>query len=362
VRAWEVEFATTELVAARVLLETYFDGSPFEEKGEADAHRLSRMACAVARSVSTFCRLWKEPHNRLWLAALVGDWPSANELVQSHLDPQVRRTVGERFEAYRQRRLAIARFNLDLEADSIYDMEVLFRGGAEDFEDYVQRFLAAAGSDWRLSELLLETGDSRWNEQLFKTFERSSANCEHFPIPRLAWTLLERGYRTDDVLAGLEKCDQGICQAALLLLKYAPARALPLVHKALREESPTATKRAAEGRPRGYSGSCLVMAAALAAIDEPWSRREILDAINEFWARYEDPSILGPLALALSESRDAALREVGDSWQAKCSGWEEWPSVQRFFSQVTNQVFHEAIALRGVSVGAEPGPQPGGGT
>ena len=34
------------------------------------------------------------------------------------------------------------------------------------------------------------------------------------------------------------------------------------------------------------------MAAALAIIDEPWSRQEILDAINDIWTRYHDSSTL----------------------------------------------------------------------
>ena len=234
----ELEAAIEELVLVRILLETDFYGLAWEEMvGDPDAHRLSETAHRLSRGVSRFRRLWDDPDNRLWLAAAIGDWPSANELAQSHDNPEIRLAVAEKFEAYRQRRLAIARFNLSLEPDSADDLKVLHREGAADFNAYVNRVIETTGVNPALAGLLAETGDPQWNELLFAAFTQVSLDPTaylSFELFELAEPLLERGCHADDVLTTLATQNRDLDRVALMFLKHAPMQALPVIRRALR--------------------------------------------------------------------------------------------------------------------------------
>ena len=78
-----LQTAIDELVAVRILLETDFYGLAWEDSEDPEAHRLSRRVSSMSRAVHNFRHLWDEPRNRLWLAAIIGDWPSANELASA---------------------------------------------------------------------------------------------------------------------------------------------------------------------------------------------------------------------------------------------------------------------------------------
>ena len=246
-RDGELEAAIEELVLVRILLETDFYGLAWEEMvGDPNAHRLSESAHRMSRGVSRFRRLWDAPDNRLWLAAAIGDWPSANELAQSHGDSAVKLVVAEKFESYRQRRLAIARFNLSLEPDSVDDLRFLFREGADDFNAYVNRVIETTGVNPALAGLLAETGDPQWNELLFAAFAQVSLDLTaylSFELFGLAKPLLERGCHADDVLATLATQNQDLDRVALMFLKRAPAQALPIIRRALRHRARRACVR-----------------------------------------------------------------------------------------------------------------------
>lgn len=361
----EIHAAVDELVAAGALLRTDLDGIVFEEIGPCAFNRLTTCVRRVSDNVRRFQDLWEDETNRLWLAVLIGDWPSAHEIAQSHDDPEVRRVVGEKFEAYRQRRIMIARCHLTLEPDSLHDLEVLFREEDQEFHLYVERAIQALGPDPELAELLLDTGDPRWNPQLFATLQGMSVNTE---LPdllhvarELARVLLERGYRADDVLTTLLGLDEEPDRVAMIFLKHAPTKALPLVREALRYENvaPASETEVSLYGPRGSLRSRRRMAAALVTIDAEWSRQETLDALHELWSQHQDYPAIGPLILALGESRDLATRELGESWRAGFEDETQLENEEFTFHRELADVFQEAIALRGVSVNAEPGPQPG---
>jgi len=358
-RGREIHAAIDELMAAGILLKTDSDGVVFEEICPPFVNRLAQCARHMRRSVRKFRRLWEDPKNRLWLAALIGDWPSANEIAQAHDDPEVRRVVANKFDAYRQRRLAIARCNLSLEPDSLHDLEVLCREEAEDFQGHAEHAIQALGCDLGLADILIETGDLQWNPYLFETLQGTSGDtgspARMCVVFRLAEALLQRGYRADDVLAELLGFDDELDRVAMVFLKHAPLRALPLIRQALRSEC--ATPRSEEDTelygPQASPRCRRRMAAALAIIDDAWSRQEILDALNELWAQYQDYSAIGPLVLAMGESRDLATREIGESWRAKVSDEQHLENEEFTFGCDMHDIFQEAIALRDVSV--EPG-------
>ena len=177
----------------------------------------------------------------------------------------------------------------------------------------------------------------------------------------LGAALLQRGYGTDAVIDALERYEDEPDRVALVLLKYAPSRALPTIRLGLRHKP----SEMAYDDSNPYGGfivspaSRMRMSAVLAIIDEPWTRQELQDAIEDVWTRYQDTDVIAPLALALSESRDPAARGIGNSWQARCGGGMKWAFEESRFRDEMNALSDEAFGLRGVSV---QGPrQPGEG-
>src|SRR5205085_1609004 len=78
--------------------------------------------------------------------------------------------------------------------------------------------------------------------------------------------LLRHSYRTADALAALPKAGGSeVGEAVLLALEYAPALALPLIRKALLSDIPINRTE---------------VAAILALVGKPWSRRELLRALD----------------------------------------------------------------------------------
>jgi hypothetical protein len=361
----EMRRAIDDLVAARVLLEISFFDEPWEDQGDPEAHRLAQWVRGMFRDVRRFRDLWSEPDNRVWLAVLIGDWASANELALSHKDPEVKRIVTERFDAYQQRRLVIARCNLTVDPASWCDLLTLREMQPEEFPSNAEAAIELLGANPDLAIVVCATGDSRWNSYLLKTLQESPTHDLLWDMPKVACdlgtALLQRGYCTNAVIDALEGYEDEPERVALVLLKHAPARALPTIRLGLRHKP--SDMALDDSNPYGgfvvSDVSRSRMAAVLAIIDEPWSRQELQEAIDDLWKRYADTEVIAPLALALGESRDPAVREIGDSWQAKCKSGEKWGLVETQFRSDMNALSGEAFALRSVSVSAESSLRPG---
>jgi hypothetical protein len=346
----EMQLAIDDLVAARVLLEISFFDEPWEGQKDPEAYRLALWVRGMFRDVRRFRDLWSEPENRLWLAVLIGDWVSANELAQAHHDPNVKRIVSERFDAYQQRRLVIARCNLTVDPTSWCDLLTLREMQPEEFPSYAETAIELLGANPDLAILACATGDSRWNAYLLKTLQESETHDLLWDMPKIAsdlgTALLQRGYCTDAVIDALEGYEDEPERVALVLLKYAPSRALPTIRLGLRHRPPDMLHDSHDP----WSGiivdpaSRSRMAAVLAVIDEPWSRRELQEAIEDLWTRCHDTEVITPLALALSESRDPAVRAIGDSWQVKCSGGEKWAIEE---SRFRGEIISEPASVEG---------------
>ena len=367
VQGGELAAAAEDLVRVRVLRETDIDGGAVEYSHSHHCHRLSKGAHGLSSCVSRFCQLWEDPSNRLWLAAAIGDWPSANELAQSHGDTAVKLAVAEKFEAYRQRRLAIARFNLSLEPDSVDDLAVLFREGLDDFNVHAERAIKTAGVNVALVDLLAKTEDPQWNDYLFAAFTqeaRGSAPYSLLGLFEAAERLLERRYRVDDVLATLAKQERDLDRAALTFLKYAPLQALPVIRRALRHEHTRDFSSMPPGVPyelweEGYdtvrmlsNGDRRGIGAILSIIDRPWAAKELLDATSDLWKERLDPAEIVSLILALKESNDLTTHAAGEQWLATIGDYEDLERETAMFRQARYEFYDKAVVLQGVSVEA----------
>ena len=73
-----VRIAVNDLIALRAL--TPLTGS------EAHPFRIADDVLSFADAIASFCTAWAAPDRRVWLAALIGDWPAADEALQGQPD------------------------------------------------------------------------------------------------------------------------------------------------------------------------------------------------------------------------------------------------------------------------------------
>ena len=192
-----LEAAVEELVVARssswrVTSSYHFKWNDIVERTPAGASGPPGLG---RRARASFCRLWDNPDNRLWLAAAIGDWPTAKRARpvarrsgrKGRRGPKSSKHIGSdgwrspvSTLAWSPIRWTICRF--------------FTRRCTDDFNVCVNRAIATTGVNWDLADLLAATGNPQWNPQLFVQFERLCTDHGIFE-PMLANLLLERSYR-----------------------------------------------------------------------------------------------------------------------------------------------------------------------
>ncbi|MCY2987297.1 MAG: hypothetical protein NTY19_05455 [Planctomycetota bacterium] len=294
--------AIDELVEAGFLLGVDDDGSPYDPKLEPNAHLLTSSATALAPQILEFCKQWQAPPQRLWLAAAIGDWPLAHELAKADGDASLLAVVGQRAEEYRQFRLNMIRKRLGDSAPGADTLNAFHELGADDLPEMIRRALRASGEAAQGAlEYLAQHPDPRWCQEMYRVLRRPPL---HGPRAQAGLTiecarfLLRHGYQTDEVVKMVCRVDIMLDEVALLLLEFSPQQALPAIRRALRT-------------PSEFSNET---AAALAMIDRSWSRRELLDALEEEFREAEEAL---PLVVALAESLDPEARDVAEAWEQR---------------------------------------------
>jgi hypothetical protein len=79
-----------------------------DEDTEFIAERLTPSVIDNVRAIEEFTEAWEERSNRLWLSALIGDWPAAATAAEESGDPQliaITRSRADRFRALRMSRI-----------------------------------------------------------------------------------------------------------------------------------------------------------------------------------------------------------------------------------------------------------------
>jgi hypothetical protein len=337
-----VTIAVNDLLAAGAL--TPLPGS------DTHPYRLTDKVVAVASDIDSFCTAWSYPDRRVWLAALIGDWLAADAAAAGR--PELTAITGPR--AGRCRELRRQRLRQELDAgnrgadalqqaladlrppDLDHRLEDALRGknkgklkgkikqlrqeldavnrGADalqaladlpapDLDQCLEATLSGppSGLISAALDVIGQQDDPRWCTRVHELFSRVDPAGQS-PQPRIWITalkfLLRHGHRTPEVIASLAKAGSTeVGEAVLLSLEHAPELALPLVRKGLLADVPMDRTQ---------------VAAILALINAPWSRRELLGALE---ASDEQEKT--------ADAR-AALVETGDEEaQRAVLAWEE---------------------------------------
>lgn len=251
-----IRIAVDSLVRARALT-PLSDGSSHP--------RVSDAVLAHTASIESFCNAWAILDQRLWLAALIGDWPAANELARGQ--PDVERITAPRAEECRQqRRTMLLRQTGYSAVDALYGLaEVNSADSALEgaFRGEPCGLVAVA------LEIITQRDDARWCSQVYALFKRLNPRGS-IPEPHI-WMaslkyMLRYGYHREELIDAL--ADAGgteIGEAIVLSLEHAPEHALLLIRKCLLSDIPMNRS---------------MVAAILALIGRPWSTRELLRALE----------------------------------------------------------------------------------
>ena len=269
-------------------------------RGDHRVHfRLSPALMAARDAVDALARALADDNRRLWLAARLGDWPWAHDLAP----PALRPLLAAR--AARTRELRREHLERTLASGDPRLAMVALRGLASlAVPDLDERLLAALeGPPSGLTSTALELLEPRWHpvhaEPVFALLNRTDPHGD-VPAPHVFSTsaslLLTHAHRVPEVLQRIAAIGPhaGARLLTLALAFRAPA-ALSLVRQALR--SPVALDRNES-------------AALLAAVDLPWSRRELRSVLAES----DDLLATSECRAALRRSDDPAARAAADAW------------------------------------------------
>jgi hypothetical protein len=275
-----------------------------------------RVADTVLRheeAIDSFCAAWSDGTRRRWLAALVGDWPAAHAEALRAGDTALAALTASRAEPCRQqrrRRLLQARRDERLASDALHGLADL---GGEGLDAALVEALRGplCGTTSAALEVIAGQSDPAWCAEVHGLLRRVRPDGP-IPEPHL-WIeslklLLRHGHRRQEVLAELPRsggCAMG--EAVLLALENAPELALPLIRRALRCEVPANRS---------------TVTAVLALIDRPWSRRELVAALEAS----DEQEQTADCRAALLECRDEEGRRAVAEWERRNPHEPETPA------------------------------------
>ena len=299
------------------------------------------------RAIRHFCHAWSRSPDRIWLAASIGDWLAAHDAALCTKDASLIELTQTRADECRRQRLEEAAAEVSRDSKNVgalcayadlggkdldehliqylteliaelHPTEVATLGG-DDVEEKTQgvaelhgeshaRFVAELHArmvavDIKLVMKMVENRcDESWCPRIFKLLEDldlGPQSLEMTPLLECVRFLAKHDYRRAETLQKLASVDGPLVGDALLLaFEHGPNIAMPIIRRGLRSSNDTART---------------ATAAILAEIDLPWTRRELLDALQDS----TDDEKTRECRSALVESRDPACRLAVEEWERR---------------------------------------------
>lgn len=272
-----------------------------QDMKDAAKARIADTVLDSSEAFANFSTAWTAPERRLWLSALIEDWPAAHEVAAGL--PGLTALTAPRAEQCREMRRQRLQHELGVQYRAADALHALADLGATDLDNRVEDALHVqpSGLTSAALEIIERQDDPRWCEPVYALLSRLDPAAE-LPRPHLWVTslgfLLRHGHRTEELLAALPKAGgPEVGEAVLLALEHAPGLALPLIRRGLIDDIPANRSK---------------IAAILALIAEPWSRRELMAALEVS----DDQQKTADARAALLESGD-------EDAQKAVLGWEE---------------------------------------
>jgi hypothetical protein len=270
-------------------------------------HSLTPAALEHSEAIAEFSGRWGKVWNaeKVWLAAAIGDWPAAHATALGmDREHHCRRPCPELVAFTRERAVQCRALRDDdsRARGQVCDIATaVLRGGypfrspqfSEEFWEAIRSAPPPPDRKIRTDE---EGDDVPWPPGVQRLLNHS------LPLGRMprgyieGWCHGATPRQNREIIGVFARDETMLATAAYRAFSYAPEQVLALVRRGLRSPSV---------RSRVYT------AALLGAIDEPWSRQELWQALREA----ADPNETVELRAALRYSQDqAAFRAVG-AWE-----------------------------------------------
>jgi hypothetical protein len=252
--------------------------------------------------IDAFCTAWAEPDRRVWLSAQVGDWLAADEAAAGRAE--LAEVTGPRAERCRETWRQRLRRDLGEPYKGADALQALADLGAADLDRCLENALSGppSGTISAALDVIGKQEDPRWCPSLYTLFCRVDPK-EQAPSPHIWITslkfLLRHGHRTAEMFAALPKAGgTEVGEAVLLALEHAPELALALIRKALLADIPI---------------NRIEVAAILALIAKPWSRKELLGALGAS----DDQEMTADARATLLESGEEEAQKAVLAWEER---------------------------------------------
>lgn len=266
--------------------------------------KLCDAALEHADEMEAFCETWARADRRLWAAVSIGDWLAAHAAAAATRDSRLTEVLHRQAEACRARReqsLGQHFRNGELRPEALTALADLDARGL----DYYLRMVLdgqPSGTTSAALEIISQRNDPRWCRPLYRLLKRLHLNGD-IPEPhqwrRCAEFLLRNDYETKKIFKLLRRAKgHELGELALIALEHGQDSAVLLLRRALRSEIPYNRVRAA---------------AVLALFDQPWSRRELINAMEAS----DDQEMTAECRAALWVSHDAEARECARAWEER---------------------------------------------
>lgn len=287
-----ISIAVAELLKAGALV-------PFPGN-DSHPYRIEEEVLACSDAVDTICSAWADQDRRTWMAAQIGDWLGAREAAKGCTELEA--ITEARAESCREMRRRQLRCEIGRgDRDALYALTDL---GSPDVDHLLEESLRGphSGLVSAALEIIGKQADPRWCPQVYAIF---SGLDPEGPLPQAhLWFssltfLLKHGYRTAELLAALPRAGGIVVgEASLLALEHAPEHALPLIRRGLLSDVPMNRSQ---------------VAAILALIGKPWSRSELLRALEAS----NDQEKTADARAALLEFGDEGERNAVLAWEQR---------------------------------------------
>jgi hypothetical protein len=147
-------------------------------------------------------------------------------------------------------------------------------------------------------EFLAVHGEATWSPTItamFGAIDQGDRLLGHQLLRHCGRYLARHGYSTTAVIHRLASVEPLLDEAAFLALDYSPAEGLDLVRRALRSRSEDVRDN---------------VAAALAVVDRPWSRRELFAVLEDS----DDHELTRSARAALLKNLEPEVRRGAEAW------------------------------------------------
>lgn len=308
-RSWLDIQMSDEVAAERRMRELFPEGRGLDlatdglmQAGLIDAvdennFELSERLKRCAGQVASFVAAWEDPDSRVWLGPLINDWPAAYEAARLSGDTALATTLAARAELCRELRRGMLRQRVagsGLSPDLLHCLAV---AGAAEVPAYLEEALREP-TEVTAAALDLIQDDPSWCPRVHRLFQSLRRGSTGFlnSIPQLSAEYLARhDYHAQEVIETLWSSLSLHGRAAVLALQHRTDLALPLVRAVL----------------KGDEFNREMVAAALAVIDQPWSRRELTSVLDA--SAQHETTLEVRMALRASQSYEARL--AAEAWE-----------------------------------------------